>query len=170
MLFDPGFFVIASQLFPDITFHVIGSGKGIQEGYGPNVKVYDEMPHKATLPYIKHATIGIAPYRAAGLPTYLSDTSLKLMQYDFFGLPAVCPHGIVGDYQSRFGYTPDDADSIVAAINSALAAPRKSFRTPLAWSEVADRLLEPERFEDTRIPVSSLHEAPAISATPCVAS
>jgi 2-beta-glucuronyltransferase len=152
MLFDPGFFVIASHLFPEMTFHIIGSGKGPQEGYGPNVKVYDEMPHKTTLPYIKHADIGIAPYRAAGLPSYLSDTSLKLMQYDFFGLPAVCPYGIVGDYRSRFGYTPENPESIASAIRAALAAPRKTFRTPLQWSEVVDRLLDPQRFEDTRLP------------------
>jgi len=151
MLFDPGFFVIASMLFPEVTFHIIGSGTGRHEGYGPNVKVYDEMPHKATLPYIKHATIGIAPYRAAGLPVYLSDTSLKLMQYDFFGLPAVCPTGIVGDYQSRFGYTPGNPDSITAAMRAAIAAPRITFRTPLQWSQVVDRLLAPGDFDDTRL-------------------
>ena len=151
MLFDPSFFVIASMLFPEVTFHIIGSGTGQHEGYGPNVKVYDEMPHKATLPYIKHATIGIAPYRAAGLPVYLSDTSLKLMQYDFFGLPAVCPTGIVGDYQSRFGYKPGNPDAIAAAMRAAIAAPRITFRTPLQWSQVVDRLLAPEDFDDTRL-------------------
>ncbi|HTH45528.1 MAG TPA: hypothetical protein VL528_10660 [Oxalicibacterium sp.] len=170
MLFDPGFFVIASSLFPDITFHIIGSGKGRQEGYGPNVRVYNEMPHKTTLPYIKHATIGIAPYRAAGLPAYLSDTSLKLMQYDFFGLPAVCPHGIVGDYRSRFGYTPDDADSISAAITSALAAPRQSFRTPLQWTEVVDRLLDPAGFDDTRVPHTAGMPPVAPAHAPATAS
>ncbi len=151
MLFDPGFFAIASRLFPEVTFHIIGSGTGRHDGYGDNVHVYDEMPHKTTLPYIKHATIGLAPYRAAGLPTYLSDTSLKLMQYDFFGLPAVCPSGIVGDYRSRFGYTPDDAVSIEAAIRAAMAAPRQTFRTPLEWSQVVDRLLAPEDFADTHL-------------------
>lgn len=154
MLFDPTFFSIASTLFPDITFHVIGSGKTQLEDCGPNVKVYDEMPHKTTLPFIKHADIGIAPYRAAGLPDYLSDTSLKMMQYDFFGLPAVCPTAIVGDYSSRFGYVPGNAESIGAAIRAALAAPRKTFRTPLAWSAVVDRLLAPQDFDDAKIPLT----------------
>ncbi|WP_293776184.1 hypothetical protein [uncultured Oxalicibacterium sp.] len=164
MLFDPGFFVIASKLFPDITFHIIGSGTGRHEGYGSNVKVYDEMPHKQTLPYIKHATIGLAPYRAAGLPAYLSDTSLKLMQYDFFGLPAVCPQGIVGDYRSRFGYVPDDADSIKQAIDAACSAPRVTFRTPLTWSAVVDRLLEPGHFPDTRLPHTFTSRANSLAA------
>tara|TARA_R110001599_G_scaffold171353_1_gene362383 strand:+ start:413669 stop:414814 length:1146 start_codon:yes stop_codon:yes gene_type:complete len=151
MLFDPSFFVVAAKLFPHITFHVIGSGHARRDDYASNVKVYDEMPHQQTLPYIKHADIGLAPYRAAGLPSYLSDTSLKLMQYDFFALPAVCPHGIVGDYRSRFGYTPGDADSIMAAINAALTAPRQTFRTPLPWSAVVDRLLSPQDFVDTHV-------------------
>ncbi|GGI16048.1 GumK N-terminal domain-containing glycosyltransferase [Oxalicibacterium faecigallinarum] len=154
MLFDPSFFVIASKLFPEMTFHVIGSGMGRHEGYGSNVIVYDEMPHKQTLPYIKHATIGLAPYRAAGLPAYLSDTSLKLMQYDFFGLPAVCPQAIVGDYQSRFGYVPGNEQSIGDAIRAARAAPRITFRTPLAWSDVVDRILSPDSFPDTQVPSS----------------
>lgn len=151
MLFDSSFFVIAGKLFPHITFHVIGSGHARRDDYTINVKVYDEMPHQQTLPYIKHADIGLAPYRAAGLPRYLSDTSLKLMQYDFFALPAVCPDDIVGDYRSRFGYTPGDADSIVAAINAALTAPRQTFRTPLPWSAVVDRLLAPQDFADTHV-------------------
>ncbi|QRX81264.1 hypothetical protein [Glaciimonas sp. PAMC28666] len=153
MLFDPGFFVVASAMFPEVTFHVIGSGAGAEPGYGTNVVVHDEMPHRTTLPYIKHATIGIAPYRAAEVPRYLSDTSMKLMQYDFFRLPAVCPEAIAGDYPSRFGYIPGDADSIVHAVRGALIAPRiPPKRTPLRWSEVVERLLAPDKFADTRLP------------------
>lgn len=166
MLFDPSFFVIASKLFPHITFHVIGSGHPRHDAYGSNVKVYDEMPHQETLPYIKHADIGLAPYRATGLPAYLSDTSLKLMQYDFFALPAVCPHGIVGDYHSRFGYTPDDADSIATALAAALTAPRQTFRTPLSWSAVVDRLLSPQDFDDVQVAL----EADAPTAPQAVAA
>lgn len=164
MLFDPSFFVIAGRLFPHITFHVIGSGHARRDDYAINVKVYDEMPHQQTLPYIKHADIGLAPYRAAGLPSYLSDTSLKLMQYDFFALPAVCPHGIVGDYRSRFGYTPGDADSIVAAINAALTAPRQTFRSPLPWSAVVDRLLSPQDFVDAQVAEMSQSALPQAAA------
>ncbi|MBB5199290.1 2-beta-glucuronyltransferase [Glaciimonas immobilis] len=152
MLFDPGFFVVASAMFPDVTFHIIGSGKGVEPGYGKNVVVHDEMPHQSTLPYIKHATIGIAPYRSQDVPRYLSDTSMKLMQYEFFTLPAVCPEAIVGDYASRFGYAPGNADSIVSAMRAALVAPRiPPKRTPLRWSEVVERLLQPDTFNDTKL-------------------
>jgi 2-beta-glucuronyltransferase len=152
MLFDPEFFVAASKRFPNVTFHIIGSGSGIHPGYGDNVRVYGEMPHHLTLPYIKHASFGIAPYRSNNVPRYLSDTSLKLMQYDFFKLPAVCPHGVVGDYASRFGYEPGNAASIAAAIEAAIAAPRISSRNPLLWSQVVERMLNPNLFDDTRLP------------------
>ena len=151
MLFDPEFFVSASRHFPAITFHVIGSGHPRHPDYGPNVVVHDEMPHAETVRYIKHAALGIAPYRATDLPDYLADTSMKLIQYDFFGLPAICPWAVVGDYDSRFGYSPDDECSIVAAIVAALHAPHRPSRRHPTWADVADRVLHPTRFDDTRM-------------------
>ncbi|HEY4316401.1 MAG TPA: hypothetical protein VGN04_02245 [Herbaspirillum sp.] len=151
MLFDPEFFVAASRRFPQVTFHIIGSGNAAHPGYGENVKVYDEMPHHLTLPYIKHASIGIAPYRSRSVPRYLADTSLKLMQYDFFKLPAVCPNRIVGDYATRFGYEPGNDESIAAAIEAAIAAPRVSFGKPLGWPQVVQRMLNPAHFDDIRL-------------------
>lgn len=151
MLFDPAAIATASQAFPQVTFHVIGSGRGRMPDYGENVVVYGEMPHAQTLRYIKHATFGIAPYASSHLPAYLADSSLKLLQYDFFALPAICPHAIVGRYASRFGYTPGDAESIVAAIDGALQAPRVRTRECLGWPETVDRLLEPERYPELRV-------------------
>lgn len=150
MLFDPSFFQIASSLFPDITFHVIGSGHA-EEHYADNVRVYAEMKFEDTLRYIKHANFGIAPYRAQTVPDYLADTSMKLMQYDFFGLPAVCPQAAVGSHAQRFGYEPGNSISIAAAIRGALAAPHQSTMRHLSWAEVVDRLLEPQRYADTRL-------------------
>lgn len=151
MLFDPDFFVCASQAFPQVTFHVIGSGKGSMPGYGDNVVVYGEMPHRQTIPYIKHANFGIAPYASEDVPVYLADSSLKLLQYDYFALPAVCPNAVVGNYRSRFGYTPGNAPSIIAAIDAALRAPRIRFRQCLDWPETVDRVLHAEAYADTRL-------------------
>jgi 2-beta-glucuronyltransferase len=151
MLFDPQTIAIASHAFPDITFHVIGSGHGRMPGYADNVVVHDEMPHEQTLRYIKHADIGIAPYASARLPAYLADSSLKLLQYDFFALPAICPHAVVGGYASRFGYTPGSAGSVVAAVQRALHAPRARSREALDWPGTVDRLLQPERYPELRL-------------------
>ena len=151
MLFDPAFFEIASHAFPQVTFHVIGSGHPRTAGYGPNVVVYDHMPYVDTIRFIKHAHIGIAPYISNDVPVYLADSSLKMLQYDFFALPTVCPHSVTGSYKSRFGYTPGAADSIKTAMDAALAAPHLRTRQVLSWSEVVDRLLNPVGYVDTTL-------------------
>ncbi len=151
MLFDPRFFVTASQAFPQVTFHVIGSGMGRDPDYGDNVIVYGEMKHAETIRYIKHARFGIAPYASEQVPVYLADSSMKLLQYDFFGLPAVCPHIVVGSYGSRFGYTPGDEESIIHAIGHALQAPRVRYRTCLSWSDTTDRVLNPQDYPEARL-------------------
>ena len=128
MLFDEDFVITASNAFPALTFHIVGSGHPHNARYGPNVEVYDHMPYDRTIRYIKHARIGIAPYRAEHVPPYLADSSMKMMQYDFFGLPTVCPESVTGDYSGRFGYTPGNAASIHAAITQALDAPHRRTR------------------------------------------
>ena len=169
MLFDPTFFEIASDAFPEITFHVIGSGMPRRPGYGANVKVYGDMKYSETISYIKHANFGVAPYQAQSVPEYLSDSSMKLLQYDVFGVPAVCPRAVVGSYASRVGYDPGDAASIVAAIRAACAMEHKPSRRYLNWAEVTDRLLDPQTFADTRIelpitPLSPRQSKPHVAA------
>jgi 2-beta-glucuronyltransferase len=157
MLFDPQFFVLASKQFPDIHFHVIGSEHPRHPDYGDKVTVYGEMPFAQTLPYIKHAQLGIAPYKSAQLPIYLRDTSLKLLQYDFFKLPAICPSFIAADYPNRFGYEIGDSDSIGRAIKQALNPHNAiTVKTTLSWGDVVDRMLKPEQFHDTKIPTENI--------------
>jgi len=152
MLFDPEFFILACKRFPHIHFHIIGSCQPRHPDYGDNVSVYGEMPFDKTLPYIKHATLGIAPYSSVNLPAYLRDTSLKLTQYDFFGLPAICPHFIAADYPTRFGYEIGNEDSIALAISRALNPQRPlTKRTVLDWSQVTERMLAPKKFSDTEV-------------------
>ncbi len=150
MLFDPIFFILAAKKNPHIHFHIIGSGKPRNQEYGTNVSVYDEMPFTQTLPYIKYAQLGIAPYNSECIPDYLRDTSLKLLQYDFFNIPAICPHFIAADYPNRFGYNIGDAASIEQAIRLALS-PREPVvpRPILSWDQVVDRMLKPHLFDDT---------------------
>ncbi len=152
MLFDPQFFVLASRRFPEIQFHVIGSGHPRHPDYGPNVHIYGEMPFAKTLPYIKHAQLGIAPYSSVNLPVYLRDTSLKLIQYAFFGLPAICPHFIAADYSNRFGYELGNEESIAQAISHALHPAQPIRNQPvLNWGQVTERMLSPTAFADTEL-------------------
>lgn len=153
MLFDRHFFEVAAPAFPEVTFHVVGGGPESQGLDLANVVVHPETPFAETVPMIVHAAIGIAPYRDVGAPAYLVDTSLKLRQYRYAGLPTVCPRFAAGTDPSRFGYDPADPASIVAAVGRALASPR----FPVAatdfpsWDEVVDRILDPAGHPETRL-------------------
>jgi len=152
MLFDPGFFQIAAPTFPDVQFHIIGGGpraEALREF--SNVTVYGEMPFADTLPYIKYANAGVAPYQADMVAPYLTDTSMKLMQYGFYGLPAICPTVVSGNNELRFGYIPDSGESIKSAVNAALAASHIENKSLLSWGEVLSRILNPDSFSDTSL-------------------
>lgn len=148
MLFDPDFFEVAARAFPDVTFHIIGS-QARTKHIGSNVNWYDVMQFSDLPSFMHHADFGIAPYRNGPGTTYLSDTSLKLIQYGMFALPAVCPNFAADGRRLRFGYEPGDAPSIVAAITAALSC---TDRTPVSgtpWSEVAERMLRPEAYTES---------------------
>lgn len=150
MLFDADFFVRAATSFPQIEFHVIGCGKHFDAP--KNVRFYPEMPFKDTLPFIKYATFGIAPYVMSDGTEYLSQSSLKLMQYQYLGIPAVCPYFAAGDNKSRFGYTPGDTDSISTAIKCAMThTGQVTGQQFLTWDDIAQRLLRPASFPDTHL-------------------
>jgi 2-beta-glucuronyltransferase len=146
MLFDPSFFQAAAILFPAIQFHVIGCGMNFEAP--PNVRFYTEMRFKDTLRYIEYASIGLAPYRASPDAGYLATSSLKLKQYEYFGIPAVCPTFAVGQSENRFGYVPADEASIVRAINDALNSKFVAVPAPPTWHDQALRLIGPQQYPD----------------------
>ena len=145
MLFDPDFFRVAGPMFPQITFHVIGSGH--KEPGPANVIYYSEMPFEQTLPFIKHADVAIAPY-GAGVTPYLAHTSMKLTQYAYLGIPAVCPE-LVATTAGRFGYRLDEPASIHRAMDAALHCEDLVPQRALDWSEVVQRLIHPQDYPDT---------------------
>ncbi|WP_126174441.1 glycosyltransferase family 1 protein [Altericroceibacterium xinjiangense] len=150
MLFDPTFFQRAAAHFPDVDFHVIGCGATFEAP--ANVLIHPEMKFVDTLPYVKYAAIGVAPYRPAPGVEYLAESSLKLAQYEYFALPAVCPSFAAGDVASRFGYEPNDEASICEAVSRALgAAGTFAPRTFLSWKEVAERVVHPEQHSGSKI-------------------
>lgn len=164
MLFDRGFMEMAAHEMPDMTFHVIGGGVKAIGLTGPNLVVYEEMPFRDTIAYIQHADAGIAPYETSNIAPYLQDTSMKLMQYGFFGIPAVCPHSVVGNYTGRFGYQAGDEVSIRTAILGALAFGHFPGRPCLTWAQVTDRILDPAKYPDTRLNIETAAEISAVAA------
>jgi 2-beta-glucuronyltransferase len=156
-LFDPEFFLLAAARFPEVQFHVIGCGT--QFDAPKNVHIYDEMSFKETLPFIKHAAFGIAPFRKSANAEYLSQSSLKLMQYEFLGIPAVCPDFAVGDNHNRFGFRPGDQRTIENAVKRAIdRIGRVERQAILTWDDVARRILDPRRFPDTYLSGSATLE------------
>lgn len=151
MLFDANFFEIACRNFPEVKFYIIGGGQESARVHAPNAVVLPEMPFSETVRYITHASIGIAPYTTESAPYYLSDTSMKLMQYQAAGINAVCPFFADGKKAGRFGYNPGNEESIVQALQQALATPRVGSTNFLNWDEVTDRILSPEDYPDTEM-------------------
>jgi len=113
------------------------------------------MKFAETVKYIKHAKFCIAPYRRNEHATYLADTSMKLLQYDFLGLPSVCPAFAAGDHPHRFSHEPGDPASIRLAIQAAMRLGRHKPGHYLSWADVTKRLLNPGAYPDT--PLLSAH-------------
>jgi 2-beta-glucuronyltransferase len=150
MLFDPSFFQTVAPVFPEITFHVIGCGMKFSSP--DNVIIYDEMRFRDTLAYLKYATIGVAPYRPAPGTEYLAESSLKLAQFEYFGLPSVCPDFAVGANTARVGYQVNDRDSMCKSLSRALKMVGKVRpRQFQSWEDVAARVLKPQDYPDTAI-------------------
>jgi len=140
MLFDPSYFQVAADAYPEIDFHIIGSSCS-HRAYLANVIMHPEMPYLATLPFIQYAAALVAPYRSSKSASYLSETSLKMLQAAYYGVPAICPDFAVGQRRRRFGYIPNNANSIIAATRDALSAGRQRPATDIIdWEAVAREL------------------------------
>jgi 2-beta-glucuronyltransferase len=142
MLFDPTYFAIVAPSFPEVNFHVIGAGGPVPQM--PNISDYGELPFADTLPFIKFAQAGVAPYHGSQQNAYLADSSLKLQQYAHFKLPSICPAFAVGDHPNRHGYDPDDPATMISATRRALGAPTSPWgQAPIGWDEVARLIFRP---------------------------
>lgn len=139
MLFDKEFFDIVGPAFPDVNFYVIGSGHS--ETRNSNVKWLPEMAFAETIPYVRYSAVGVAPYRSAISSHYLIDTSMKLLQFEAAGIPAVCPDFVQGGKPSRVGYRVGDPQSIIRAMGKALKMGRTGAGAVRTWSQVVDDML-----------------------------
>jgi 2-beta-glucuronyltransferase len=148
MLFDPSVLQTAAANFPQLQFHVIGPG--VKFDAPPNVHIHPEMPFDQTLAFVKHASIGLAPYAPVEGGDYLAESSLKLMQFEYYGLPSVCPSFAVGSSANRVGYEPSNEASITHAICSAISMiGQVESRSFPSWEEIALQVIEPGRHAAT---------------------
>lgn len=142
MLFDREAVIRMAEAAPEVTFHLFGVKW--QGGSPRNIRVHGEKSFESLAPYIRHADMGLAPYRLGGGEAYLAESSLKLLQYSYCLLPIVLPEGIPVSRGNEVTYRQDGETQWRAVIDCALNAPRpQTLRDGiLSWEEVSQKTLE----------------------------
>lgn len=141
MMFDAGMIETLAAANPDWTFHLFGK-KAQPLQPRPNIVAHGEVSFGTIVPFIKFADIGIAPYRAGAGADYLSQSSLKMIQYSYCHLPIVAPRFAAAGRDNVCAYEPDDQNSIRAAFERAKDMDHLTIDTSdiLTWEDVVDRL------------------------------
>ncbi|WP_181315839.1 polysaccharide biosynthesis protein GumK [Rhizobium sp. JAB6] len=137
MLFDQTAVAAMAVAAPDVNFHVFGV---TWNGWvRPNITIYGERDFESIIPYLQHADFGIAPYRLAADEVYLAESSLKLAQYSYCGLPILLPDLVPFTRANGIGYRLDGEIAWREKIDAALAMQRSAaFRDGImTWEEVA---------------------------------
>jgi 2-beta-glucuronyltransferase len=141
--FDGDFLNRAARLFPDWQFHIIGPVSDLPSR--DNVHAYGERPFEETVPYLKHADIGLhTPTYDPGVESRAD--SLKVIQYTYCRLPIVVPEYLQSARPHVFPYRSGDDESIRASLVAAADCDRARIRADgiSSWDEVAALLSEGE--------------------------
>jgi 2-beta-glucuronyltransferase len=141
MLFDAHAIDVLADAYPEWTFHLFGK-KAAPRHEKPNIIVHGEVAFAAIAAFIKFADIGLAPYSAGDNADYLSQSSLKMIQYTYCRLPILAPAFAAAGRPHVCAYDPADAPSICAAFAQAIAYDRAMVdASPVRdWGETVDLL------------------------------
>lgn len=109
-----------------------------------NVIVHGELPFERTLPFIIHADVGLAPYRPVEGADYLVQSSLKIQQYSYCGLPILLARQLGIDGKNFVLYNRDQPGDVARAVATAFSMGKSDEygRSVLGWDEVGDLLIE----------------------------
>lgn len=129
--FDHDFMARALRLFPGWSFHVFGAIPDLPSA--PNLTAYGERPFAETVPYLRHANIGLQTRAYAPGAECLTD-SLKMHQYTYCRLPIVAPTFLRNERPHVFYYKPGDDASIRQALLDARAFDRSRVPVDSVWS------------------------------------
>jgi 2-beta-glucuronyltransferase len=133
---DREFLQVAARAHPDVTFHVIGQDAGVVE---PNVVSYPEMPFRDTVPFVKHADVGLQTIAYRPGVEVLTD-GLKVIQFSYVGVPVVMPTFIKSPRPNVVTYQPGDDRSAARAIDTALAMDVARQTDVPSWEELATEI------------------------------
>lgn len=138
--FDYDFLLRASSIFSDWNFHIVGPIK--KKFVRSNVYFYGEKKFEETIPYIKHADVGLANWVYSPGAESFSD-SLKIIQYTYVRLPIVAPDFLCSSRPNVISYRPGDDASIAEALRRALEIDRSTISTSdiTSWEELAQVLV-----------------------------
>lgn len=144
MLFDADAIDTLASAYPDWTFHLFGK-KAVPKVPRANIAAHGEVPFNTVAGYIRFADIGLAPYRAGENAAYLSQSSLKMIQYTYCRLPIVAPAFASAGRLHVCAYQPGDEASLRDAFARAIAHDRGTIDTSDVrdWGETVDILFPP---------------------------
>lgn len=143
MQFDANVIETLAEQYPDWHFHLFGRKSRITKEL-PNVTAHGEFALGDLVPYIKFADIGIAPYSHSDDGDYLSQSSLKLVQYTYCKLPIVAPHFASLERNHVLAYDAKNVKGTVgAAFQKAIGYDRDTIDTSsvLDWQEMLARMM-----------------------------
>lgn len=140
--FDFNFLEVASALYPDMIFHIIGPIKDLPAK--KNIQAYGEIPFLDTIKFIKHADVGLHTITYKDGAESMTD-ALKALQYTYAKVPIVAPEFLKNSRPHTFYYTsgPNSKQSIKVAIDNALSFPKEKIENGniLDWKELAEIIL-----------------------------
>lgn len=141
MLFDEAAIREVAAADQDVNVHVIGAAMADPPG---NVTVHGELPFERTLPFIVHADVGIAPYRPVEGADYLVQSSLKIQQYSYCGLPILLARQLGIDGENFVLYDRDRPGDVACAVAQAFAMGKSRHygQHVRGWDEVGDILID----------------------------
>ncbi len=113
---DRDFLARGSVHFPTWAFHLIGPLADVPRR--SNIFAYGELPFDETIPYLKHADIGLHTLNCKPGAESFAD-SLKVIQYTYCRLPIVAPEPLRSTRRHTFYYQPGDEASMIRALQAA---------------------------------------------------
>lgn len=143
MLFDSKTVEDLAKNFPGWTFHVFGAGAKVEVKH-PNIIEYGEVPHSEIIPYLKHADVALAPYNNKAGAEYLSESSLKMVQYTYCQLPIIAPDFAAKGRDHVISYDTDTARTPVLAFDKAMHYDKARIDRSqvMGWEDVVDKMLK----------------------------
>jgi 2-beta-glucuronyltransferase len=140
--FDHNALRVLSDARRDWSFHILGPIR--RKVRAPNVLYYGERPFAETVPYIKHADVGLETVvRHEGMET-LRESSLKMLQFEHCGVPIIAPSELRHPRPGVFFYDRASPASLLAAFASAERFRHSNGRaiTTRSWLDVARDIIE----------------------------